>query len=736
MNRRRLAALVLSLGIASGFLANLIAAESDSAIQFVERLEEPIALRPLHPPELKFEQPVWCSPVPGLTDALIALEHQTGKAWLLHGAESPDDESIPDKTLFADWGAAVSDGPWEGLMCIAFHPRFPENRRFFIKHETLIRGRRHTVVVEKHARPDLLTDSGMVSRPLFAIEQPADNHNGGTLAFGPDGFLYIAMGDGGPQEDPQGYTQSGRALLGKMLRIDVDRPSDTLPYGIPPDNPFVDLDPNQWHPEIWALGFREPWRFSFDRETGDLWLGDVGQVLYEEVLIVRRGENHGWNVREGHRPFKDTYWRSDETYTEPLLAYGRHVGASITGGYVYRGSRHPSWNGVYLFGDFNTRRLFGLRGAGGKVEALLDIGLAPEAPASFGEGRDGELFLVGYSGTIFQLDLSGADFPAHRPLATTAWQENQEEVRLAAEEIMGPFPGPERRVDLQMRTLQEVDGGRHVRKLIDYQSESGSRTPAYLCVPKKVLKPSASPVPAVLCLHPTDMRVGHQVVVGLGGRPGRQYAAELAERGFVTLSPAYPLLADYWPNLSQLGYESGTMKAIWDNSRGLDLLESLPFVEGESGFAAIGHSLGGHNALFSALFDDRLTAVVSSCGFDAFEDYYDGDRANWFFGKGWCQLRYMPRLSDYRGRLDKIPFDFPDLLEALTPRRVFINAPRHDSNFRWRSVERLVAEVREWDTRFQLDNRLEVRHPEAGHDFPTEIREEAYEFIASQIGNP
>ncbi|MFT4637376.1 MAG: glucose/arabinose dehydrogenase [Verrucomicrobiales bacterium] len=714
----------IALIIVPALLAVASAADTKT-VDYIERLETPINFVPVHGASLKFEQPVWFAPVSGLPDASIVLEHQTGKAWLLH--QEADGER---KTLFADWGKAVSDGPWEGLMCVAFHPDFPNNRRFFVKHETLLDGKRHTVVVEKRAAQDLLTDSEDVSRQLIAFEQPADNHNGGTLAFGPDGFLYIAMGDGGPQEDPKGFTQSGRSFLGKMLRIDVDNIPSGQAYGIPKDNPFVERDARDWHPEIWALGFREPWRFSFDRKTGDLWLGDVGQVRYEEVCLVKRGENHGWNVREGWQGFKETYRRPEATYTDPLFAYSRYMGASITGGYVYRGSFSPSWNGVYVFADFNTRRVFGIRQVDGAVSAAFEIGTAPEAPSSFGQGLNGELYLVGYGGTIYHCDLSDSVFPAGRTLANHDWAQRRAKVRKAAESVMGAFPNDRQRIALDVRVLQEVDMGSYVRQLITYQSELESRTPAYLCIPKK------DKTSAVLCLHPTEMRLGHQVVVGLGGKPGRQYAAELAERGFVTLSPAYPLMANYWPNLSALGYESGTMKAIWDNSRALDLLESLPYVANDRGFAAIGHSLGGHNALFTALFDDRIEAVVSSCGFDAFADYYEGNRSNWFFGKGWCQLRYMPRLSDYRDRLSEIPFGFPALLGALAPRKVFVNAPLGDDNFRSVSVGRCVDMARKIYQRFQVEDRIVLRHPDSGHEFPNDLREEAYKMIESVLGKP
>ena len=179
-----------------------------------------------------------------------------------------------------------------------------------------------------------------------------------------------------------------------------------------------------------------------------------------------------------------------------------------------------------------------------------------------------------------------------RPVKTAKdWQERRLQILEGMQDVMGRLPGDERRVPLQIEVKESVDVGSYVRRLISYQSDPGSRTPAYLCIPKKVLSGERKG-PAVLCLHPTDRKVGYKVVMGLGGKAGRAYAAELAERGYVTLSPAYPQLANYWPNLGELGYLSGSMKAIWDNSRGLDLLASLPYVEASRGFAAIGTLFG------------------------------------------------------------------------------------------------------------------------------------------------
>jgi hypothetical protein len=300
------------------------------------------------------------------------------------------------------------------------------------------------------------------------------------------------------------------------------------------------------------------------------------------------------------------------------------------------------------------------------------------------------------------------------------------------ETVMGRFPGPDRRVALEIVVEEEVEVGSYIRRLITYQSEPGSRTPAYLCIPKEVLAGERQAA-AVLCLHPTDNNVGHKVVVGLGGREGRQYASELAERGYVTLSPAYPHLANYWPNLGQLGYVSGSMKAIWDNSRGLDLLESLAFVDTSKGFGAIGHSLGGHNAIYTAVFDKRVSVVASSCGFDSYLDYFDQAERVWFFGTGWCQIRYMPRMSNYRGRLEAIPFDFPELLGALAPRPLFVNAPLRDSNFRWQSVDACAKAARPVYRLLGDEKDLVIRHPDAEHSFPDAMREEAYGMFDSVL---
>jgi len=311
------------------------------------------------------------------------------------------------------------------------------------------------------------------------------------------------------------------------------------------------------------------------------------------------------------------------------------------------------------------------------------------------------------------------------------WAKRRAEIVRGAEAVMGRLPGPEKRCPLDVKVEDEQDCGKYVRRLVTYQSEPGSRVPAYLCVPHEVLK-GPKKAPAVLCLHPTDNEVGHGTVVGLGKRPNRHYAAELAERGFVTLAPNYPLLAKYQPDLKKLGWVSGTLKAVWDNIRGLDYLETLPFVD-PRGFGTIGHSLGGHNSVFTAVFDDRLKVVVSSCGLDSFLDYYGGDEKHWFPERGWCQTRYMIKLAEYRGRLAEIPFDFHELVAALAPRPVLIVAPKGDTNFKADSVDRIATAARPVFKLLGKPDNLRVEHPDCGHDFPDATRQAAYELLDSVL---
>ncbi|MGV3756419.1 MAG: alpha/beta hydrolase family protein [Verrucomicrobiota bacterium] len=315
--------------------------------------------------------------------------------------------------------------------------------------------------------------------------------------------------------------------------------------------------------------------------------------------------------------------------------------------------------------------------------------------------------------------------------STRDWEKRRAEIVRGMETVMGKLPGKEKRCSLDVKVEEDADCGSYVRQFITYASEPGSRVPAYLLIPKSALF-EGKKTAAVLCLHPTDNVIGHKVVVGLGGKPNRQYAAELAERGFVTLAPAYPQLANYQPDLKALGWQSGTLKAVWDNMRGLDLLESLPYVK-KKNFGAIGHSLGGHNSVYTAVFDERIKVIVSSCGLDSYLDYYSGNPKVWEPGKGWTQERYMPKLANYAGKLETIPYDFHELIGALAPRVCFISAPLKDANFKWDSVDKVVAAARPI---YQLHGKLQnllLEHPDCDHDFPDAMREKAYGLMQKEL---
>ena len=306
------------------------------------------------------------------------------------------------------------------------------------------------------------------------------------------------------------------------------------------------------------------------------------------------------------------------------------------------------------------------------------------------------------------------------------WGRRRSALLAGMREIMGPVPGKEKRCPLEMRIEEEVDRPAHVMRRITYAAEPGGRVPAYLLIPKRLLS-GGGRGRAVLCLHPTDNKIGNKVVVGLGGRENRQYAQELADRGYVTLAPAYPQLADYQPDLKALRYQSGTMKAIWDNVRGLDLLDSLPFVRAGA-YGVIGHSLGGHNSVYTAVFDDRLKVIVSSCGLDSYVDYKGGDI------RGWTSDRYMPRLLAYKDRLTEIPFDFHEMIGALAPRVCFISAPLKDDNFKWKSVDEIVAAASQVYKLYGKPENLMVKHPDCTHDFPDDMRQVAYALFDKHLG--
>ncbi len=313
------------------------------------------------------------------------------------------------------------------------------------------------------------------------------------------------------------------------------------------------------------------------------------------------------------------------------------------------------------------------------------------------------------------------------------WRKRRAEILAGAQAVMGPLPGPGKRVPLEVRIEEEKDFGDYIRRRITYTSEPGSRTPAHLFLPKDVVDGDGSdPRPGVLCLMGTGGHKLEDVPPGPDIGSNVQDGEALAKRGLVAIAPAYPSLGfgsrsgldiPYDPDWRQLGYESGTMKAVWDNVRALDVLAELPFVK-KGGFGTIGHSLGGHNSIFTAVFDDRIKVIVASCGFDSFLDYRPG---HWAPGKGWCQDRYMPKLLAYA--IGDIPFDFHELVGALAPRAFFVNAPVGDANFHWQSVDRVAAAGSQIYRLYRVPDLIRVVHPDVGHDFPEEIREAAYDWI-------
>ncbi|OGO19008.1 MAG: hypothetical protein A2Z14_04645 [Chloroflexi bacterium RBG_16_48_8] len=308
-----------------------------------------------------------------------------------------DDQVLPEP--FLDIRDRVNDNASErGLLGLAFHPNYAENGFFFVNY-TGEDG--HTVVsrFQVSKDPNLADPDGEFV--LLRIQQPYANHNGGGVKFGPDGMLYIGTGDGGSGGDPLGNGQRLDTLLGKILRINVD---DALPYVIPSDNPFVE---GGGLPEIWAFGLRNPWRFSFDRITGDLYIADVGQNLWEEVNFLPAGSpggvNYGWNLREGAHSFAS---EMTERLTDPVAEYSHELGCSVTGGVVVRNLPLPAWNGIYLYGDYCTGTIWGL--------LLTEDGIWQEAQlfdtdffiASFGEDASGEIYLADYRGGVYRLESS------------------------------------------------------------------------------------------------------------------------------------------------------------------------------------------------------------------------------------------------------------------------------------------------------------------------------------------
>lgn len=298
---------------------------------------------------------------------------------------------------FLDIGNMVSTGNEQGLLSIALDPGFSENGRVFVSYTDSAGDSQIVRYAVSESDANQLDPNSATT--ILSLDQPYENHNGGNIVFGPDGYLYIGFGDGGSQGDPDGRAQNPGILFAKILRIDVS--GDQEPYGIPADNPFV--NDASFAPETFAWGLRNPWRFSFDRETGDLWIGDVGQSTIEEIDLIpagTSGQNFGWSIMEGNECYNAP--SCDQTgLTLPVDQYTHDYGCSVTGGYVYRGSAIPDLVGTYLFADYCTGYLWGLTANGDgsySASGTLETGMTP---SSFAQDASGELYFIDLAGAIY-----------------------------------------------------------------------------------------------------------------------------------------------------------------------------------------------------------------------------------------------------------------------------------------------------------------------------------------------
>ncbi|HZK81635.1 MAG TPA: alpha/beta fold hydrolase [Humisphaera sp.] len=318
-------------------------------------------------------------------------------------------------------------------------------------------------------------------------------------------------------------------------------------------------------------------------------------------------------------------------------------------------------------------------------------------------------------------DEQGHENPVRTP---EDWRRRRREILAGFQAVAGPLPDRANLPPLDIKITEEVKLDGTTRQTIQFVGQKDAhRIPAYLYIPTPA--PSGKKLPAILALHPTST-LGKDEIAGKG-KPNREYGLELARRGYVVLCPDYPSFGDYPCDFTDPQYASGTMLGIFNHMRCVDLLQSLPQVDPQR-IGVIGHSLGGHNAMFVALFDDRIKVIVSSCGWTPFADYYAGKIA------GWTSPRYMPRLRDvYHLDAQAVPFDFYEVVAAMAPRPFFSNSPLHDSNFDVTGVKKGIAEARKVYALLHAGDAIQVRYPDCKHDFPPEIREEAYAFLDAAL---
>jgi len=344
-------------------------------------------------PKLWFSKPIYLTHAPDDSDTLFVVE-QDGRILYF-----PNQRDVADTKVAIDFRRQVRRANnEEGLLGFAFHPNFTKNRQVFLHYSASSPAR--NVVARFTMAADSYTIDPDSIHVLLEVKQPWGNHNGGMIDFGPDNMLYITLGDGGAGGDPNNAGQSLNTLLGKILRIDVDKTEGSQQYAIPTDNPFIERPGAR--PEIWAYGLRNVWRFSFDRKTGDLWAGDVGQDKWEEVDLIIKGGNYGWRIREGFHDYNVPREGKPDNLIEPIVEHNRDEAKSITGGYVYRGKAVPEVQGAYIYADYVTGITWALWYDGKKVTRHTTITRLPTV-SSFGEDKAGELYAVSHSGAIYKL---------------------------------------------------------------------------------------------------------------------------------------------------------------------------------------------------------------------------------------------------------------------------------------------------------------------------------------------
>jgi len=371
--------------LVAGLLLMLFACDTDTT--------QPLIIEVAFP-ELSFEMPVDLQHPGDGTDRLFVIE-QEGVIRVFE-----NDPSVTQSQVFLDIRDQVLFGGEQGLLGLAFHPDYENNGYFYI--DFTADEPRRTIIACFSVDPDNPDRADVQSiKVLLEVNQPYGNHNGGQISFGPAGYLYVSYGDGGAGGDPEESGQDPTTLLGSIIRIDVDSESDGRNYGIPPDNPFVG-NTSGYREEIFAYGLRNPWRFSFDAETGELWTGDVGQNLYEEIDIVVSGANYGWDEMEGMHCFEPPENCDQSGLRFPIFEYGRDAGSSITGGFVYRGEALPDLFGKYIYADYITGRIWALTYNNGLVEDNIELFDFEESMiTSFGVDRHNELYFCSFDGKIY-----------------------------------------------------------------------------------------------------------------------------------------------------------------------------------------------------------------------------------------------------------------------------------------------------------------------------------------------